>query len=571
MGGAAKTVKRPPQQPTHPQYANYWALLTRKRHIPPHSAQPRHTNHWAPRTQKRHQQEHRPQRPTECSDPTQHAKGRTGDCPGPRKGATTRRNVTQGGWHCDEGRCSPGVPIDVHSIGFVGGTMGNGWARGVCQSSACHRCTREVLLGASDSAGRAGPVPEPRGLRRRCLSKLHNGGSKSGAQGPATAPTVNPPTPGPVRRREGEGVVRRGVRRPWQSAGPRPPIGARGPRAQRGGGGAPPGHSFAGGPPPALCGPQPPIRCFAPPLGGQRGGGVWPIGTRGFLPPPPQPLWYGRRAAAKRGARRHCDQWTVSHTCPPPPPKADRRPLPETGLTTCSVAQMPLTSAIPGTVRVFLVLGPDAADAAKPFEISPFGDRDMAGVGWPPDGVPTAPARCTNAKSVGYFVPTWKGGMIVLRKPRSTVQRRHVSWGALCVASTWHCPLPNKCRRFWCNVNLQIWACVVCSAGMMPGLVPVFPESDLRHASQYPRHGAAQHHSEPARPTSGEFTCPLPLASRDSSASKPLGLSCPMPLARMRTAIPQHSHRVRGRGRGLDSVATSHALRLWWPLCGAEA
>ena len=34
---------------------------------------------------------------TESSDPTQHAKGRAGDCPGPRKGATTRRNVTQGG------------------------------------------------------------------------------------------------------------------------------------------------------------------------------------------------------------------------------------------------------------------------------------------------------------------------------------------------------------------------------------------------------------------------------------------------------------------------------------------
>ena len=93
----AKTVKRPRQQPAQPQYANYWAPLTRKRHIPPHSAQPQHTIHWAPRTRRRHQQEHRPQRPTERSDPTQHAKGRTGDCPGPRKGATTRRNVTQGG------------------------------------------------------------------------------------------------------------------------------------------------------------------------------------------------------------------------------------------------------------------------------------------------------------------------------------------------------------------------------------------------------------------------------------------------------------------------------------------
>ena len=46
---------------------------------------------------KQYQQEHRPQWPTEHSDPTQHAKGRTGDCPGPRKETTTQRNVTQGG------------------------------------------------------------------------------------------------------------------------------------------------------------------------------------------------------------------------------------------------------------------------------------------------------------------------------------------------------------------------------------------------------------------------------------------------------------------------------------------
>ena len=72
---AAKTEKRPPQQPAQPQYTNYWAPLTRKRH----------------------QQEHGPQRPTERRDPTQHAKGRTGDCPGPRKETATRRNVTQGG------------------------------------------------------------------------------------------------------------------------------------------------------------------------------------------------------------------------------------------------------------------------------------------------------------------------------------------------------------------------------------------------------------------------------------------------------------------------------------------
>ena len=48
----AKTVKRPRQQPAHPQYANYWAPLTRKQHTMPHPAQPQHTNYWAPRTRK---------------------------------------------------------------------------------------------------------------------------------------------------------------------------------------------------------------------------------------------------------------------------------------------------------------------------------------------------------------------------------------------------------------------------------------------------------------------------------------------------------------------------------------
>ena len=92
----ADTVKRPRQQPAQPQYAKYWAPLTCNRHTMPHPAQPRHTNHWAPRTRKRHQQEHWPQRLTESSNPMQHAKGRTGACPGPRKETTTRRNVTQG-------------------------------------------------------------------------------------------------------------------------------------------------------------------------------------------------------------------------------------------------------------------------------------------------------------------------------------------------------------------------------------------------------------------------------------------------------------------------------------------
>ena len=95
--GQQKQSNDPGNNQHNPQYANYWAPLTPKRHIPPHPAQPQHTDYWALRTRKRHQQEHRPQRPTERSNPTQHAKGRTGDCPGPRKETTTRRNVTRGG------------------------------------------------------------------------------------------------------------------------------------------------------------------------------------------------------------------------------------------------------------------------------------------------------------------------------------------------------------------------------------------------------------------------------------------------------------------------------------------
>ena len=44
--------------------------------------------------------------------PVQHAKGRTGDCPGPRKETTTRQNVTQGG-----------------RAGSLTLSMGSGWAQ----------------------------------------------------------------------------------------------------------------------------------------------------------------------------------------------------------------------------------------------------------------------------------------------------------------------------------------------------------------------------------------------------------------------------------------------------------
>ena len=71
-----------------------------------------------------HQREHRPQRPTESSDPTQHAKGRTGDCPGPRKETTTRRIVTQAG-----GGCYAGTPA-LYQVSWIA-ERGGGGARGV--------------------------------------------------------------------------------------------------------------------------------------------------------------------------------------------------------------------------------------------------------------------------------------------------------------------------------------------------------------------------------------------------------------------------------------------------------
>ena len=101
-----------------PQYANFWAPLTRKQHTMPHPAQPQHTNDGAPRTRKRQQQEHRPQRPTERSYPTQHAKGRTGDFPGPRKGAITRRNVTRGVPNCPLGLYASPPPVAMAVVGW---------------------------------------------------------------------------------------------------------------------------------------------------------------------------------------------------------------------------------------------------------------------------------------------------------------------------------------------------------------------------------------------------------------------------------------------------------------------
>ena len=63
---------------------------------PTHRLQPWQAQYWAPHTQKR-SDTHRPRGRPANDDPTHSAKGRTGDCPGPRRETNEGRNVTQGG------------------------------------------------------------------------------------------------------------------------------------------------------------------------------------------------------------------------------------------------------------------------------------------------------------------------------------------------------------------------------------------------------------------------------------------------------------------------------------------
>ena len=207
----AKTVKRPRQQPAHPQYANYSALLTRKRHTMPHSAQPQHTNDWAPRTRKRHQQEHRPQRPTERSNPTQHAKGRPGDCPGPREETTTGRNVTQRGGGATGS-------VDIHPLGALSPAVGRG---GGCCSDSLYvnalmdRQIRSLLPGGDRQRAAASPPLPPRSpppppphpsALKSVLESANPHVDSEGASGcpwspaRATAPSPGRPTPGVVKQ-----------------------------------------------------------------------------------------------------------------------------------------------------------------------------------------------------------------------------------------------------------------------------------------------------------------------------------------------------------------------------------
>ena len=81
--------KQHQQQQLRPRHAKYWAPLTQKRH----SAHPSANK----QPQNKGETDQQPVRPTGSENPTHCAKGRTGDCPGPRKETNIGRNVTQWG------------------------------------------------------------------------------------------------------------------------------------------------------------------------------------------------------------------------------------------------------------------------------------------------------------------------------------------------------------------------------------------------------------------------------------------------------------------------------------------
>ena len=198
--GQHKQSNDPRNNQHNPRYANYWAPLTRKRH-PPHPAQPRHTNHWAPRTRKQHQQEHRSQRPSERSDPTQHAKGRTGDCPGPREETTTRRNVTQGaaarewmGGGTDMGvsiaTCSLGRPRDGRGC-LCHGVDWRGRGAGCVERGCLSRSRCRPVAGMRPGGGQGALILSVGSRRRRsCRAtalRLHGISDSHPGLGPLSA------------------------------------------------------------------------------------------------------------------------------------------------------------------------------------------------------------------------------------------------------------------------------------------------------------------------------------------------------------------------------------------------
>ena len=130
------------------------------------------------------QQEHWPQRPTESSNPTQHAKGRTGDCPGPRKGTTTQRNVTQGG--------GGGALMETAQ----GPSRGRSSSTGRRARGLRGRAVEEGVHTAGDHVVRTPPSPRPPSQRDpHPPTPVSRGGVKDRGWAARSRTTICPPPP----------------------------------------------------------------------------------------------------------------------------------------------------------------------------------------------------------------------------------------------------------------------------------------------------------------------------------------------------------------------------------------
>ena len=317
-----------------------WALLARQGTLVQGSIRMadnlrrRGANYWAPLTRKRHQQEHRPQRPTERSDPTQHAKGRTGDCPGPHKETTTRRNVTQGGYPChpkprfhggkkgnlqkgniDSGHfwCTNFWVPDLPSSLLMGG--GGGQGRGRAGLADVFGSISAALVDAARADGTQGDPPPPRDRGQQGAAGWLRDGQGRGASPPLSdrrqqaaagqSVVLAQGQPGAAALGQGcQGAA--GWLRDGQGSGASPPLGDQG---QRGAAGQGPGQQAAADFSVVQAQGQPEAAALGQGCQGQGQG----QGQGGSAPPParrsPPPSLRGRagraqeRGSATRGGR----------------------------------------------------------------------------------------------------------------------------------------------------------------------------------------------------------------------------------------------------------------------------
>ena len=145
-------------------------------------------------------------RPTERSDPTQHAKGRTGDCPGPRKETTTRRNVTQGGWTPRH------PPHPLKGAVLVGHGRGRGTDASRTRQQPAH--PQYTNYWAPLTRKRHSPGTPTTGLRERGNDTSRSTG-RSGRQNAATRRNMRREervtVQGPVKKQQPDGMSHGGV------------------------------------------------------------------------------------------------------------------------------------------------------------------------------------------------------------------------------------------------------------------------------------------------------------------------------------------------------------------------